>query len=97
MSAFYPSRGKVAIERISKGGEQVNEHGIIYTEKDNDFYINGTVLSIGVPEVANNGIPHEPTFSIGDVVYYDRREVHTIVGLDVVPVDAIMGVVDESK
>tara|TARA_Y100001938_G_scaffold147305_1_gene228186 strand:+ start:1545 stop:1838 length:294 start_codon:yes stop_codon:yes gene_type:complete len=97
MSTFYPSRGKVAIERISKGGEQVNEHGIIYTEKDNDFYIKGTILSIGLPTIAKNGIACEPTCSIGDIVYYDRREVNTIVGLDVVPVDAIMGVVDESK
>lgn len=94
--AFYPSRGKVAILPKIRGGETTTAEGIIYTEKDNQIYIEGKVASIGLPNVDSGGNEHLPSCNVGDVVYYDRRQVNTVEGLDVIPFDAILGVIDES-
>ena len=41
MKTMIPTRGKVIITRETKG-EQTTEHGIVYTEKQMDYWIRGT-------------------------------------------------------
>lgn len=93
---FYPSRAKVAILPKVRGGENTTAEGIIYTEKDNQIYIQGKVASIGLPSVDSSGNEHLPSCNVGDIVYYDRQRAITVEGLDIIPFDAILGVIDES-
>ena len=76
--AFYPSRGKVAILPKIRGGETTTAEGIIYTEKDNQIYIEGKVASIGLPNIDSGGNEHLPSCNVGDVVYYDKHAGHGI-------------------
>lgn len=96
MSAkFYPTRGKVVVQRIDTSGQTENQFGIIYTEKDDQLYIKGEVLSIGHPEVSKDGTVIEPGFSEGDVVLYDRRQVVDWSGFHIIPQNVVIGVVTE--
>lgn len=91
---FYPSRGKIAISRIGES-EETTTNGIIYTPKDTEIFIRGKVLSIGLPEIQKNGKPILIEIEEGDVVCYDRRTVNGVSSYDIVPYDAIIGVVEE--
>ena len=92
---FYPTRGKAVVERIDNSGEKENEFGIIYTEKDNELYIKGKVLSVGHPEMSDNGNVIEPGFSEGDIVLYDRRQVVDWSGFHIIPQNIVVGIVTE--
>jgi len=92
---FYPSRGKVVVKRIGTGDEQQNEYGIIYTEKDNDLYIKGHVLSIGLPEFSSDGNVIEAGYVEGDAVLYDRRSVVDWAGFHIIPQDSVIGIITE--
>ena len=70
MKMLIPTMGKVAISRETKG-EQTTEHGIVYNEKQMDYWIRGKVLAIGQAKVHSNGLVYEAEFSVGDIVIYD--------------------------
>ena len=89
---FYPSRGKVAIQKLEIK-EETNSYGIIYQEKDNQQYVKGKVLSIGMPGTYKSGVERKIDCSEGDIVYYDRLQAMGVNAYDIVPYDAILGVV----
>jgi len=89
---FYPSRGKVAIQRL-ENKEETNSYGIIYEAKDNQQYVKGKVLSIGEPGRYKSGAFRTLDCSEGDVVYYDRLQAMGVNAYEIVPYDAILGVI----
>lgn len=96
MKTMIPTRGKVIISRETKG-EQTTEHGIVYTEKQRDYWIRGTVMAIGEGKFHSSGRIREAEFSVGDMVIYDMRKVNGYDAYDVVDFDDIMGVICESE
>ena len=96
MKIMIPTRGKVIISRETKG-EQTTEHGIVYTEKQMDYWIRGQVVAIGEGKVYPNGRTRDAEFSVGDTIIYDMRKVNGYDAYDVVDFDDIMGVICESE
>lgn len=92
---LFPTRGKVAILRESKG-EKTTEHGIVYNEKQMDYWIRGEVKAIGQGKVHPNGVVRDAEFMVGDTVIYDLRKVNGYDAYDIVDFDDIIGVVGES-
>jgi len=72
MSGFRPSRGKVAIRHITE--DDNSSSGIIYTPQENTQYGKAEVLSIGHPEINDNGKPIETDFNVGDFIIYSKKE-----------------------
>ena len=96
MKMLIPTTGNVAISRETKG-EQTTEHGIVYNEKQMDYWIRGEVMAIGQGKVHPNGLVREAEFSVGDTVIYDMRKVNGYDAYDIVDMDDIIGVVCESE
>ena len=71
MKGIKPSRGKVAIRHLE---EKEPTTGIIYTKKEHPIFGKGEILSIGHPEITNNGKIKEIDFEVGDYVLYNKQE-----------------------
>tara|TARA_B100000497_G_C7418540_1_gene262938 strand:+ start:74 stop:361 length:288 start_codon:yes stop_codon:yes gene_type:complete len=93
---MIPTRGKVILDRENKG-EQTTEHGIVYSEKQKDYWIRGQVMAIGEGKMHSSGRIHEADFSVGDNVIYDMRKVNGYSSYDIVDFDDIVGVICESE
>ncbi len=93
MSAFYPMRGKVAIQRIVAG--EKTDAGIIVTPKENVDFCKGKVLSLGYPEQLSNGTVLNVDYNEGDYVLYNRKSVQGAMGYDIVNQQEVIAVVDE--
>ena len=72
MSGFRPSRGKIALRHIGEGETQSS--GIIYTKKEHPVFGKAEVLSIGHPEITDNGKTKKVDFEVGDYVLYNKQE-----------------------
>ncbi|HCT52378.1 MAG TPA: hypothetical protein DF712_07950 [Balneola sp.] len=70
---FKPSRGKIALRHIGNSDES-EKGGIIYTKKEHAIYGKAQVLSIGHPEITNNGRVCDVDFEVGDFVMYNKQE-----------------------
>jgi len=70
---FKPSRGKVALRHIGNDCES-QTGGIIYTKKENPVFGKAEVLSIGHPEISDNGKIKKIDFKVGDYVLYNIQE-----------------------
>ena len=96
MKVMIPTRGKVIISRETKG-EQTTDQGIVYTEKQMDHWIRGSVIAIGEGKMYSSGRMREAEFSVGDTVIYDMRKVNGYDAYDIVDLDDIIGVICESE
>ena len=72
-TGFKPSRGKVAIKHIGNDCESENG-GIIFTQEEHPTIGKAQVLSIGYPEVLNNGKPIKLSFAEGDYILYNKEQ-----------------------
>ena len=95
MKSLVPTRGKIIILRETKG-EQTTDEGIIYTEKQRDYWVRGTVVAIGEGKVYPNGRVRDAEFGIGAAVIYDMRKVNGYDAYDIVDLDDVVGVLSES-
>ena len=93
MSAFYPMRGKVAIQRIASA--EKTEGGIIITAKDNVDFLKGKILSLGLPNQLSNGTILTVNYKEGDFVLYSRKAVDSALGYDIVSQQEVVAVVDK--
>lgn len=96
MKSLVPTRGKVVILREKKG-EQTTDEGIIYTEKQMDYWVRGIVAAIGEGKIYPNGRVREAEFGIGSVVIYDMRKANGYDSYDIVDLDEVVGVLSESS
>ncbi len=96
MKMMIPTRGKVILDRENKG-EQTTEQGIVYSEKQMDYWIRGQVMAIGEGKMHPSGRIREAEFSVGDIVIYDMRKVNGYDAFDIVDFDDVIGVISESE
>jgi len=92
MSKFYPSKGKVAILVESP---QNAEGEIIYEEKGNPKIGVGKVVSIGSPELHNNGNLVELQYKEGDRVLFEKDQYDSVYGYTIMHQFRIFAVAEE--
>ena len=93
---FYPTRGKIAVKKDE--AETTTSAGLIYTEKQNNKFITGVIVSIGQPEILSSGKELQLEYqegqrvlisvdggydSFGDIMILPQQSVVAILDMDI--------------
>tara|TARA_Y100000034_G_C6807917_1_gene362926 strand:- start:669 stop:1010 length:342 start_codon:yes stop_codon:yes gene_type:complete len=91
---FKPMGNLVAIQLTEKS--DTTSAGVIYTEKENAVFGDGTVLSIGAGSPNDNGRIYPVDFKEGDRVLFDKTQGCSVVnGIVLTERENIVAVVDK--